>query len=480
VKRIGIIVVAYNAASTLAKVLDRIPREFVPRIDQILICDNASEDQTYLVGLGYKQVDGRSLPLNVVRNARNLGYGGNQKVGYEWAIEHGLDIVVLLHADGQYAPEFLPQIVAPLEAGEADAVFGSRMMTKGGARGGGMPFYKFVGNKVLTTFENRVVGTNLSEWHSGYRAYSVETLREIPFRRNTDEYDFDTEIIVQLHEAGKRIVELPIPTYYGEEISYVNGMRYAKDIVLDVLRYRAHKIGLGSGQTAFATSPYEPKGGADTASGRMLAWIGSGAAERVLVVAGDDGSIAAALTAGGHDVVGIRPQPMEEHAEGGPDVGPDVEAIALPVVDLEDGIPEDAGTGFDTILLVDALGRVRQPERLLEDAMAHLAPGGRILASVPNFGHWYPRARVATGRWGYDQRGILDRSTARFFVPRESERLFADAGLTVERREHVGLPLGSGADRREALAVVDGIGLVVAPSLFAYEHLYDLRPRAEV
>jgi glycosyltransferase involved in cell wall biosynthesis len=472
VKRIGIIVVAYNAASTLAKVLDRIPRDFVPRIDQILICDNASEDQTYLVGLGYKQVAGRTLPLNVVRNPRNLGYGGNQKVGYEWAIEHGLDIVVLLHADGQYAPEFLPQIVEPLEAGEADAVFGSRMMTKGGARGGGMPLYKFLGNKVLTTFENRVVGTNLSEWHSGYRAYSVATLREIPFRRNTDEYDFDTEIIVQLHEAGKRIVELPIPTYYGEEISYVNGMRYAKDIVFDVLRYRAHKIGLGSGETAFASSPYEPKGGPDTAAGRMLAWLDGQAPQRVLVVAADDGVIGAELTARGHDVVEIQPVPVEGSVS-------DERSADHLVVDLETGIPATAGDGFDAILLVDALGRVRRPGALLSDARARLAPGGRILVSVPNFGHWYPRARVVAGRFGYDQRGILDRSTAHFFVPRDTERLFAETGLATRRREQVGLPLGPEAGHGRALAVVDGIGLVVAPSLFAYQHLYELEPAPE-
>jgi glycosyltransferase involved in cell wall biosynthesis len=200
-KRIGILVVAYNVASTLAQVLDRIPSEFRPRISEVLVCDNASEDSTYLVGLGYKQLaDG--FPLTVIRQPRNLGYGGNQKAGYQWAIENDLDIVVLLHGDGQYAPEFLPQIVAPLERDECDAVFGSRMMEPGGARRGGMPLYKFVGNRVLTRFENAVVGTELSEWHSGYRAFKVEALRDIPFLRNSDEYDFDSEIIVQLHEAG--------------------------------------------------------------------------------------------------------------------------------------------------------------------------------------------------------------------------------------------------------------------------------------
>src|SRR5919108_5908238 len=107
-KRIGILVVAYNAATTLAHVLDRIPREFVPRISEILVGDDYSQDSTYLVGLGYQQ-QSSELPLTVVRHPRNLGYGGNQKAGYRWAIENGLDIVVLLHSDGQYAPEFLPE-----------------------------------------------------------------------------------------------------------------------------------------------------------------------------------------------------------------------------------------------------------------------------------------------------------------------------------------------------------------------------------
>ena len=151
--RIGILVVAYNAASTLARVLERIPAGFRHRISGILVSDDHSADSTYLIGLGYKEFD-PGLPLEVVRNPRNLGYGGNQKVGYRWAIERDLDIIVMLHGDGQYAPENLPDLVAPLERGEADAVFGSRMIQKGAALEGGMPLYKFMGNKVLTAFEN--------------------------------------------------------------------------------------------------------------------------------------------------------------------------------------------------------------------------------------------------------------------------------------------------------------------------------------
>jgi glycosyltransferase involved in cell wall biosynthesis len=463
--RIGIIVVAYNAASTLAKVLDRIPRDFIPRISEILICDNASEDQTYLVGLGYKQVDGRSLPLNVIRNPRNLGYGGNQKVGYEWAIEHELDIVILLHADGQYAPELLPQIVEAFETNDCDAVFGSRMMTRGGARKGGMPLYKFIGNKVLSTFENRVVGTNLSEWHSGYRAYRVSALREIPFQRNADEYNFDTQIIIQLHEAGKRIVELPIPTYYGEEISYVNGTRYAKDIVIDVLRYRAHKLGIGTGEDAFASSPYEQKEGTPTATSRMLTWLSGREPARILVLGVAAPVLGADLRAAGHDVVVV--------TDSGEDDGDDTADGAI-VADLDTGLPPLAGTGFDVVLVIDGLGRVRHPDRLLAELRGALAAGGVVMVSVPNFGHWYVRSKVLAGRWGYDRRGLLDERTLRFFTRRDVEELFAGTGFAVTRAESVGLPLDP--DRDRSLAVVDGIGLAVRPSLFAYELVYELTP----
>ena len=269
--RVGIVVVAYNAASTLAKVLDRIPPAFVPRISDVLVCDDASDDSTFLVGLGYQQTS--ELPLTIIRQERNLGYGGNQKAAYRWAIEHGLDIVVLLHGDGQYAPEELPNIVAPIVDGECDAVLGSRMMEKGAARRGGMPLYKFVGNRILTTFQNAVMGTDLTEWHSGYRAYRVAALREIPFEQNHDGFDFDTQIIIQLVEAGKRIVEIPIPTYYGDEICYVNGIGYARDVVSDVVRYRMHKIGFGSGDTAFASRDYEVKEGELSSHEQILAWV---------------------------------------------------------------------------------------------------------------------------------------------------------------------------------------------------------------
>ena len=234
--KIGVLIVAFNAQETLTKVLDRIPSDFVKQIDAILVCDDASTDDTHKVGLSYQSKS--QLPLTIVRHEINLGYGGNQKTGYQWALEKNLDLVVLLHGDGQYAPEYLPQMVEPIVSGRADVVFGSRMITQGGARQGGMPLYKFVGNKILTTLQNRLAKVSLTEWHSGYRAYSVASLRIINFLKNSDYFDFDSQIILQMIGARQRIVEIEIPTFYGDEISRVNGIKYGIKILIHTLKFR--------------------------------------------------------------------------------------------------------------------------------------------------------------------------------------------------------------------------------------------------
>jgi glycosyltransferase involved in cell wall biosynthesis len=234
--KIGVLIVAYNAEDTLARVLDRIPQDFARQIDSILVCDDASTDNTHQVGLEYKSSS--NLPLTIVRHEINLGYGGNQKTGYQWALEKNLDAVILLHGDGQYAPEYLPQMVEPIISGRADVVFGSRMITQGGARKGGMPLYKYVGNKILTYLQNSLAKVSLSEWHSGYRAYSVSALRKVNFLKNSDYFDFDSQIILQMIGARQRITEIEIPTFYGDEISRVNGIKYGLKILIHTLKFR--------------------------------------------------------------------------------------------------------------------------------------------------------------------------------------------------------------------------------------------------
>ena len=157
-KRLLIFVVAYNAETTIEKVLSRIPASLHQPNVEVLIIDDSSTDDTFLSGLRYQQAHS-ALKITVLRTPENQGYGGNQKLGYRYAIENSFDLVALIHGDGQYAPEKLPSLLAPLIANEADAVFGSRMIDKEAARAGGMPLYKWLGNQILTSYQNIMLGT---------------------------------------------------------------------------------------------------------------------------------------------------------------------------------------------------------------------------------------------------------------------------------------------------------------------------------
>ena len=233
---IGVLVVAYNAESTIESTLDRIPQDFISKVYSVLISDDKSRDLTSVKANLYSKSS--ALPIKVVVQPKNLGYGGNQKFGYSWAISNGWDLVVLLHADGQYAPELMPLMVQPLIHENADAVFGSRMINKSDALKGGMPKYKWIGNQILTFLQNKLTGQNLSEWHSGYRAYRVSSLKEIDLGSLSNGFRFDTQIILGLLSFKQRIKEVPIPTFYGDEVSHVNGILYAAEIIWDTLKFR--------------------------------------------------------------------------------------------------------------------------------------------------------------------------------------------------------------------------------------------------
>ena len=468
--RIGILVVTYNAASTLQATLDRIPADFRPQIDEILIFDDASPDDTIDHGVAWRAMNG-NVSTTVVRHLRNLGYGGNQKQGYLAAIERGLDIVVLLHGDGQYAPECLPEMVAPLRNGEADAVFGSRMMQPGSARAGGMPLYKYVGNKILTWVENRALSSSLTEFHSGYRAYRVAALAEIPFERNTDAFDFDTQIIVQLLDAGRRIVEIPIPTYYGDEICYVDGLKYARDVIRDVAQYRLTKVGIGTHAWVPADAEYDLKEGEGTSHTVIMQMLADVAPGRVLDLGCSGGQLSERMRERGHHVTGVDGLEI-------PGVRERVDSFCLN--DLEDGIPQEAGTGFDVVVAADVIEHVRRPDKLLREMAQVLAPGGVILLSTPNFGHWYSRGRAATGTFDYDRRGILDQTHLRFFTRKSLRRLFTSSGLDLLELDYTGLPfdvLSRGENRKTRLARrLDRALVRLRPTVFGYQFVAKLTP----
>jgi glycosyltransferase involved in cell wall biosynthesis len=226
-----VVLPAYNAAKTLKITLDDIPRDCV---DDIILVDDASKDNTVEAA--------KQLGLKVFVHDKNTGYGGNQKTCYTKALELGADIVVMVHPDYQYDPKVIPQLIEPIKKGEADAVFGSRMM-KGGALLGGMPLWKHNANILLTALENVVLHTYLTEYHSGFRAYSAKLLKSIRYQDNSDGFLFDTEIIVQTLLKGFVIEEIPIRTRYFPQASTVGfwqGVPYGLGIIKTMLKYILH------------------------------------------------------------------------------------------------------------------------------------------------------------------------------------------------------------------------------------------------
>ena len=208
--KVVVVMPAWNAARTLERTFQAIPGGTV---DEVILVDDKSSDATPEVA--------RTLPLHFIWHPHNVGYGGNQKTCYLEALQRGAEIVVMLHPDGQYEPELIPQLIAPIIAGEADMVIGSRLAEPGAALAGGMPRYKYVANRAMTAVENRILGTTLSELHTGYRAYSREFLMTVPFLRNSLDFSFDSEVLMQAVHFGFRIAEVPARSRYFDDASSI-------------------------------------------------------------------------------------------------------------------------------------------------------------------------------------------------------------------------------------------------------------------
>jgi len=209
--KVIVVMPARNAARTLEATVSGIPRAWV---DEIILVDDKSTDDTVELA--------RKLPLHLVWHPHNVGYGGNQKTCYLEALQRDADVVVMLHPDGQYEPGIIPKLVEPIVRGKADLVLGSRFLEPGAARRGGMPWWKRAANRGLTTAENRLMGTQLSELHTGYRAFSRRLLLEVPFLRNSLDFAFDTELLMQAAHFGFRFHEVPCATIYNNEASSVS------------------------------------------------------------------------------------------------------------------------------------------------------------------------------------------------------------------------------------------------------------------
>ncbi len=208
--KVVVVMPARQAASTLRQTVAEIPLDHVA---EIILVDDSSTDETVELA--------RELPLEVLWHPHQVGYGGNQKTCYMQALHHDADVVVMLHPDGQYEPGLIPSMIEPIIEGRADLVLGSRLAIPGAALAAGMPRWKFLANRFLTTIQNRIMGTHLSEAHTGYRAYSRELLLTVPFLRNSLDFSFDSELLYQAAQFGFRIEEVPARCRYFEEMSSV-------------------------------------------------------------------------------------------------------------------------------------------------------------------------------------------------------------------------------------------------------------------
>jgi glycosyltransferase involved in cell wall biosynthesis len=226
-KKIFIIMPAYQAAKTIRSVFERLPAEINQKDHRIVVINDGCSDGTADV---VNQIIKERTDTEMITHERNKGYAQAQKTGFSHAVKEGADIAVLLHSDGQYAPELLPQLLAPLENDEADLVQGSRMLD-GGALKGGMPMYKYVANRSLTALENFCFGLKMAEYHSGYMLYSRKVLQAFDFTRLSDTFHFDGEMILMASKHKLRIKQIGIPTRYADEKSHLKPIQYGFDVL---------------------------------------------------------------------------------------------------------------------------------------------------------------------------------------------------------------------------------------------------------
>ena len=466
--KVAIFIVAYNAEKKIQKTLDRIPSWIAEKIEEIYIIDDSSTDQTFELA---KNVDWPATyaPLKVYRTPYNQGYGGNQQLGYLYAIKKEFDIVILLHADGQYAPEYLSHILAPYSDKEISAVFGSRFMNPFQALRGGMPFYKWIGNRVLTKTQNLLLKTHLSEMHSGYRSYRINFLKKIPFQYNSHGFDFDADIIVQIFEGGFKLKEVPIPTYYGDEICYVNGLEYAWNCIKTVLKYRLMQLDIFY-DPKFDLSPIKKAYTTKKASTSLHDYM------RNIPLNGE----VSILDIGGGTGEAVSKTLIEKKIR--------VTCIDQLVTNYSFPLMKNFVVNLDAswthqfpyekyqaVFALDILEHLLSPEKAMQEIYIRTDKGGKLYASTANVAFALTRLMLLFGQFNYGRRGILDLTHKRLFTKKSFKRLLENTGFRVDKV--IGFPppisdLFGGKSRIFNLA--DRILFLLAqywPSLFGYQVL---------
>lgn len=476
--KILIFIVAYNAEKTIVNVLKRIPHSRLKKKNvSILIIDDASSDKTSDVAMRFVS-NGYWCDVKILRNPINQGYGGNQKIGYTYSIKNGFDIVALLHGDGQYSPELLPDLLLPFyNKTSPDAVFGSRMLNKIDALKGGMPLYKFFGNQILTYIQNKILRSSLSEFHTGYRIYSVKLLESIPFSLNTNDFHFDTEIIIQIMFLRAKIIEIAIPTFYGDEICHVNGMEYAWDVLKTSFKAKLIEYGIFFDPkfdlVNNENTNYKSK--FDFHSTHSIAFNLIETKKFVFDFGCSDGYMSEKLNA--EKFCKVVSLDLESKKK--------IPGCLYISHNLNNKLPNLPWNEVDYILLLDVIEHLSKPEEFMSKLRANLSENKnvKIILSTGNVTFFINRFMMMLGQFNYGKRGILDITHSRLFTNASIRRLLKYTGFNILDTKYIPAPYPFAIGLNwisKSLLALNNMLIKIFPGLFSYQVLLVIQPLPDI
>ncbi len=438
-KKLLILIVAFNHEKFIEKVLNRINEKLADNYDvEVLINDDSSTDETLRITKEYiKNNNKNKFKYTVLSNPVNQGYGGNQKIGFLYAIKNNHDYVALVHGDGQYAPEYLENLIEPLNNENVDAVFGSRMINKGGAIKGGMPFYKYVGNKILTFYQNKLFNKNFTEFHSGYRVYKVRSLKKVPYELNNNDHSFDNEIIIQFLLAKLNIKELSIPTYYGEEISYVNGFKYAFQVFRANIKAKLQSYGIFYDRKfdieSINREKYTFKKEFDSPHNWAVKEVKKNS--KILDLGCNNSELGRIL----------KNEKNCEITAVDKNININNESLIDKYIsfDLDKGLPDIDYNKFDYIFLLDVIEHLKNPEEFMINLKEKIDKNTKlkVIISTPNVSFLIIRLMLLFGYFNYGKRGILDKTHTRLFTFSSFNDLLIQSGFKVNKTLGVPAPI---------------------------------------
>ena len=479
-KKLLIFIPAYNVENLILNVLNDIPIKKLDSYEaEILLVNDCSNDGTLKKVLQFKKKE-KKIKVSVLTNKTNLGYGAVQKLAYFYAIKNNFDFVVMLHGDGQYDPKVLLNLIKPIEKKEADAVFGGRMHSYLKAFKGKMPFHRLLGNIFVTKIQNFLLNTNINEYHTGYRAYSVNVLKLLPFHLNSNYYHFDTEIIIQLLFSDLVIKEIPIETIYGNEKSYLNVIKYGFNVLKTTLTGKLQKFGIfyerkfDIERHQKGKVKYSNKKNFISSHSKTLDLIKPNS--KILDLSLSHDFFKKELEQKKCKVYPIDIHSILKELTYHNLINSNLEKYDLP-------ISEEV---FDTIIILNELQRFNEPEAFIEILSKWLekSPHAEIIVTTTNISFFMIRFMLLLGFYQHGNKGVLDLSHKRNYTFSSLKKLFEQSGsFKIEKLIGIPAPFPLAIKNKlvnKTLLFLNNLLIKVFRGFFSYEILAIIKPKKTI